>query len=298
MCRMAGMRHMSRRSTDPRTVESIVVRQQGFAVARGTISMTEYAVYLDDGGHPDSQPYLVVAGFAADAKQWSAFVPTWEGALKKLGLSAPFHMTEFMTERLTEFRRDQVLSRLRLVIKRHTLRPFISAIDMAAYRLVQEEFALEETHGAPYALACRALARELHEWQALDLKAEDRVSVFVEEGTKHFGDMEQVFKRDRLPLPTRVPKTTPQAQPSDMLAWEVFASLRAGSPKKMSRNLDLLTRAMRKKQNFGGIFYERDLRNLCTTTRVVPREHLPPGDNPIRFGGGGERKRPRRRTIE
>ena len=66
----------------------------------------------------------------------------------------------------------------------------------------------------------------------------------------------------------------------------------------MSRNLSLLTRPIRKKQNFSGIFYEKDLRNLCATTKVVPREHLPPGGNPIRFGGGGERKRLRRRTIK
>jgi hypothetical protein len=260
--------------------------------------VTAYAVYLDDGGHPDSQPYLVVAGFAAGAQQWSVFQTAWDEVLKKLGLSAPFHMTDFMTERLTEFRRDQALSKLRSVIQRYTLRPFVSAVDMAAYKRVQEEFALEESHGAPYALACRALAKELHEWQAADLGAEDRVLTFVEEGTKHFGDMEQVFKRDRLPVPTRVPKTMPQAQPSDMLAWEVFAFLRAGSPKKMRRNLDMLTRGMRKKQNFGGIFYERDLRNLCAETRVVPRERLPPGESLIRFGGGGEGKRPRRRTIK
>jgi hypothetical protein len=271
--------------------EAVGLQEERFHVA-------EYALYLDDGGHPDSEPYLVVAGFAAGAQQWSAFASAWEAILRKLRLSAPFHMTDFMTERLTELRRDQVLSELRSVIRKHTLRLFVSAVDMAAYKRVQQEFALEESHGAPYALACRALATEVHEWQAANLGAEDSVLTFVEEGTKHFGDMQQVFKRDRLPIPTRVPKSTPQAQPSDMLAWEAFAFLREGSPKKMSRNLDLLTRAIRKKQNLGGIFYERDLRILCAETKVVPREGLPPGENPIRFGGGGERKRPRRRTIK
>jgi hypothetical protein len=265
---------------------------------RKEFPVTEYAVYLDDGGHPDSEPYLVVAGFAARVQQWSALSTAWEEALRKVRLSAPFHMTDFMGERLSEFKRDQILSELRSVIRKHTLRPFVSAVDMAAYKRVQKEFALEECHGAPYALACRSLVTELHEWQAADLAAGDNVVTFVEEGTKHFGDMEQVFKRDRLPIPTRVPKSMPQAQPSDMLAWEAFAFLRAGSPKKMSRNLDLLTRLVRKKQNFGGIFYERDLRNLCAESNVVPRERLPPGESPIRFGGGGERKRPRRQTIK
>jgi hypothetical protein len=260
--------------------------------------MTEYSVYLDDGGHPDDQPYLLIAGFGATVSQWLAFEPIWQEKLSKLGLGAVFHMTEFMAGRRTEFQEDRLLSQLRGVIQSHTLRPFVSAVDMAAYKRVQNDFTLEESHGAPYALVCRAFMKELHKWQIDALNPEDHTLVFVEEGAKHYGDLEQVFKRDRLPIPNRVPKSMAQVQPADMLAWEVFNYLRAGSPKKMRRNLDLLTRPIRRKQNFGGIFYERDLRGLCAQPmRVPPRDAIPPGETPIRFGGGGDRNRPRRRTV-
>jgi len=260
--------------------------------------MMEHSVYLDDGGHPDNQPYLLVAGFAATASQWSAFSPVWLATLRKLGLGEVFHMTDFMRDRRTEFQEDRILSQLRYVVQAHTLRPFVSAVDMAAYKRVQNELALEESHGAPYALVGRHFAKDLHEWQARNLGCDDRVNVFVEVGAKHFGDLEQVFKRDGLPIPDRVPKSMAQVQPSDMLAWEVFNFLRAGSPKRMRKNLDLLTRPIRKRQNFGGIFYEHDLRRLCLDPiRVPPRSVIPLDENPIRFGGRGDIKRVRKRTI-
>ena len=168
--------------------------------------MTDYSVYLDDGGHPDSQPFLLIAGFAATVSQWSAFEPIWKATLKDLGLPAVFHMTDFMAEKRTAFQEERILSKLRGVIQSHTLRPFIHAVDMAAYKRVQSEFTLEESHGAPYALAGRTFMKELHEWQGQALEPNERTLVFVEEGTKHYGDLEQLFKRDKLPIPNRVPK--------------------------------------------------------------------------------------------
>ncbi|MGC1782776.1 MAG: hypothetical protein WA708_09675 [Acidobacteriaceae bacterium] len=260
--------------------------------------MTDYSVYLDDGGHPDGQPYLLVAGFAATVSQWLAFEPVWLSTLGKLGFGDVFHMTDFMSEKRSAFQEDRILSQLRRVIQSHTLRPFVSAIDMAAYKRVQNEFTLEESHGAPYALAGRQFVKELHEWQGQELGPEDHTLVFVEEGTKHYGDLEQVFKRDKLPIPNRVPKSMTQVQPADILAWEVFNFLRDGSPKRMRKNLEKLTRSIRKQQNFGGIFYEHDLRRLCNESiRVPPRDIIPPGEDPIRFGGGGDKKRVRRRTV-
>jgi hypothetical protein len=262
------------------------------------VIVTDYSVYLDDGGHPDSQPFLLIAGFAATVSQWSAFEPIWKATLKVLGLPAVFHMTDFMAEKRTAFQEERILSKLRGVIQSHTLRPFIHAVDMAAYKRVQSEFTLEESHGAPYALAGRTFMKELHEWQAQALEPNERTMVFVEEGTKHYGDLEQLFKRDKLPIPNRVPKFLAQVQPSDMLAWEIFNFLRAGSPRRMRKNLDALTRSIRKQQNFGGIWYEHDLRRLCAKKPKVPRrDTISPGENPIRFGGGGERKRVRKRTV-
>ena len=43
----------------------------------------------------------------------------------------------------------------------------------------------------------------------------DQLLTFVEEGAKHFGDMEKVLKRDGIPAPQKVPKALSQVQPAE-----------------------------------------------------------------------------------
>lgn len=254
--------------------------------------MTEFSVFLDDSGHPNDQPYVVVAGYIASESQWLAFQPDWDRAIKKFHLTEPFHMTDFMQEKYTSIKRDQILSELAEITKRHTVWPFVSAVDMEAWKRVNEEFTLDECIGAPYAIAARNITKQLHEWKSECFSLGDHMLLFVEEGTKHYGDLEQVFKRDSLPILNRVPKAMPQVQPSDILAWEAFAFLKNG---RMSKNLNRLTRKYRKQKELGGIFFERDLRELCAKTDVIPRNQLNPGDT-IRFHS--ERKRVRRRLVK
>jgi hypothetical protein len=258
--------------------------------------MTQYALYLDDAGHPSDQPYLVVAGYVAKESQWQAFESEWRKTLSKFGLSDPFHMTDFMGQRrqYSELKRDQILLTLAKVTNHHTIRPFVSAVDMNAWKLVNEEFALEECHGAPYAITARSLATELRNWTASNLQSEDKLLTFVEQGTLHFGDLEQVFIRDSIPVPTRVEKSLSAVQPCDILAWEGFNYLRSGSPIRPGKNLKRLLRAMWNVQDFGGIFYESDLRQLCAKTKVIPRATLKPIDT-ISFHSS--KKRIRKRTI-
>jgi hypothetical protein len=259
-------------------------------------SMAEYALYLDDGGHPDDQPTVVVAGYVASEKQWLDFEPQWLRTLDRFGLGAIFHMTDFMHDRsYSTLKRDQVLSSLAGVTNRYAIRPFVEAIDMRAYKTVNDEFALEECHGAPYALVARGIARSFHIWESENLHAADSVIVFVEQGTKHYGDLEQVFQRDGMPPPVRVPKSTPQVQPSDILAWETFNQVKRGNGEvQFSKNLDRLTRAIRKKENLGGMFYEADLRRLCADTNTYPRATISANDS-IAFHTNTKRKR--KRTI-
>jgi hypothetical protein len=259
--------------------------------------MTEFALYIDDGGHPDDQPFVVVAGYVATGSAWHEFESRWRDALTKSNVGNVFHMTEFMNDRYkySILRREQILSTLALITKTCTLYPFVCAIDIAAYKRVNEEFAFEECHGAPYAVTARSLARILNIWKDKNLQVDDRLQTFVEEGTKHYGDLEQLFKRDGLPLPKRVPKATPQVQPADILAWELFNWLRHGSPKQQSNNLKRLTVPIRKKEDMGGILHEADLRRICADTDVYRRSTLNPGDT-IAFHS--DRKRKRKRTIK
>jgi hypothetical protein len=148
--------------------------------------VTEFALYLDDGGHPDDQPFLVVAGYVATESQWLAFEPEWRDTLARFKLGTEFHMTDFMRQhhRYTALKVDQILGTLAAVAKVNTLRPFACAIDISAYKRVNDELALEECHGAPYALTARSLARELNLWKSKNLQADDHLLIFVEEGTK------------------------------------------------------------------------------------------------------------------
>jgi hypothetical protein len=260
-------------------------------------AMTEYALYLDDGGHPDDQPFLVVAGYVASESQWLAFEPQWRDALTRFDCGTEFHMTDFMADRrkYSTLKFDQILFTLASITKRNTAHLFVGAVDMAAYKRVNDEFALQEWLGAPFAITARVLTKSLNLWRSENLSEEDRLLIFVEEGTKHYGDLEQVFKRDDLPRPIRVCKEMPQVQPSDILAWETFNWLRAGSPSQIGKNLKRLTYSTRKKEEISGMLYETDLRRLCIDTNAPLRASMKPGDT-IAFHS--ERKRKRKRTIK
>ena len=253
--------------------------------------MTEFALYLDDGGHPDDQPFLVVAGYVASEAQWLAFEPQWRANLARFELEDAFHMTDFMAQRrkYSTLKLDHILFTLASITKKHTAHFFVSAVDMEAYKRVNEEFALEECHGAPYAITARVVAKNLNLWQSENTEPEDRLLVFVEEGTKHYGDLEQVFKRDELPMPIRVPKAMPQVQPADILAWEAFNWLCAGSPEQPSKNLKRLTYPTRKREQIDGMIYEADLRRICRDTDVPLRASMNPGDT-IAFHSEKKRK--------
>ena len=251
--------------------------------------MTDYALFIDDSGHPADKPFVIAAGFVSTQRQWSAFELKWRAALLRFGLGDAFHMTDFMAQPRTSLKRDWVLGTLVSLINSHTCERFVGAVDMAAYKRVNEKYALEEFLATPFALAARNLAKNVNRWKTTAFHPEDRLLVYVEEGTKHYGDMEQVFKRDKLPPPVRLPKSTAALQPADILGWEVFRYLQSGS---VSKNMK---RLLQKRDEFGGVFREKDLEETCKGAGVLLRANVNPGDT-IAFHS--ERKRKRKRTIK
>jgi hypothetical protein len=255
--------------------------------------MTEFSLYLDDSGHPSNQPYVVVAGYVSTESNWLAFEPEWDMVLDRFNLDRPFHMTDFMSSnKYSTLKRDQILFSLSHTINSHVIWPFASAVDMEAWKRVNDEFTLEECHGAPFALAARSVAKQVNEWRNEHLSSDDHLLMFIEEGTKNYGDLEQVFKRDGIPIPNRVPKAMHQVQPCDLLAWEAFNFVRSGQ--RLGKNLSRLIRRYRKERDLGGTFTEADLRRLCADTNVYPRSTIKPGDT-IAFHS--ERKRKRKPTV-
>jgi hypothetical protein len=233
--------------------------------------MSEYAVYLDDSGHPDDQPYVVVAGFAATEEQWLGFEEAWRAALKRNVLGSVFHMVEFESGPKTKAK-GKILEDLTATINSHVQGAFSVFVDMQAYRKVNQTIPLEECLGKPYALAARGVARGINSWKQLFFKRGDHLLVFVEEGTKHKGDMEEVFRRDAIPIPQTVPKKHPAAQAADMLAWEVFHFARYGNYR---RSLVNLLKDKLHCEEMEGAFHERNLVETCNRAGIPCRSLVP-----------------------
>jgi hypothetical protein len=250
--------------------------------------MANFALYIDDSGHPDNQPFVVAAGFVSTEQQWTTFEPLWKDALSRHRIIEPFHMTDFMRERRPIKERSLILQNLANIITNHAHAAFTGAVDMNAYRLINEEYALQECLGAPYALASRGLAIGLNQWRSKYLDPTDQLQLFTESGAKHRGDMLEVFKRDRLPEPQSVPKSLAFVQPADMLAWEMFNFLRT---KKQPRRV---LRLIGGNVQFGSLFGVSDLRETCVTADVPLRSTLRPGDT---FSFASNRKRLRKKSI-
>jgi hypothetical protein len=253
--------------------------------------MSEYAAYLDASGHPSDKPRVIVAGFVATEQQWLDFEPEWKQALKDHDLGDAFHMTDFESSKRKD--RGRVLECLTGIIGRHTLTSFSCTVDMLAYRNLNEIYILEEFTGTPYSIAARGVSRNVDVWKKACLSPEDHLLIFVEDGTKHKGDMEEAFRRDKLPVPQTVPKTHPCVQPADLLAWEIF-NYEMHKAHPIRRSFRNLLKVPRLDVNHGK-FSERNMRENCQMMNIPLRKNIPPE---MKIVYGSTPKRPRKRTIK
>jgi hypothetical protein len=231
-----------------------------------------------------------VAGFVASEAQWLAFEPLWKECLMENGLGEIFHMTDFEAQKRKD--RGIILEKLTGIINDNTTGHFSCTVDMSAYRKVNEVYPLEEFVGTPYSIATRGVIRNMNLWLEKEFKDEDRLLVFVEEGTKHHGDMEEAFRRDSLPVPTKVPKSNCAVHPADILAWEINHYERFHDNRKSFNNL--LAHGYFRNEAHGKFKAENMIRS-CKQMKVPLRKDLPPGAT---FAYNSSPKRLRRRTIQ
>jgi len=250
--------------------------------------VTEYATYLDDSGHPADQPYVVAAGFLSTEAGWLAFEPEWKSALHKHGIGSVFHMADFhgKRDRKTEGR---ILEDLTGIIAKNTQAVFSVVVEMQSYKKVNDLYPLEESIGTPYAIAARAVGKGINQWKDEFYRPKDHLLMFVEEGTKHMGDMLEAFRRDHLPIPQTVPKAHLAVQAGDLMAWEAFHHAKYHEPRRSLINL------VKGKFVFEGIFREKNLMHAIKKLEIPLRTSLPPN---VKFVYGTSPKRPRGRTIK
>lgn len=256
----------------------------------GIAIMTEYASYLDVAGHPDDKPYVIAAGFIASERQWIDFESAWRALLKKLGLGRVFHMVDFEADNSrTREEKDAILKQLVTAILAHTRSEVICGVDMDAYRRVNQTYALEQCAGTPYAITARTVSKNVRYWKNKHCRRRDKVLIFVEQGTKHHGDMEEAFRRDRLPVPQKVPKDHPASQAADLLAWEAAFYYRTQVWRESFRRL------IGKDKHMDGMYLEQDLIQMCLDCGIPPYRDMPP-EMQIMYNNSP--KRPRRATIQ
>jgi hypothetical protein len=252
--------------------------------------MTQYALYVDDSGHPSDQERVVAAGFIASVEQWQRFDTEWVAVVARHELGI-FHMTDFEAAKRKD--RGRVLQHLVEVIQKNTSSSFSCLVSMAAYKKINDIYALEEAIGTPYSIAMRGLVRNVNLWKKNFLDPSDTVSVFVEQGTLHFGDMQEAFRRDGLPIPRSVPKNNVRVQPADMLAWEVFRYDQIGP---IRRSMKELVKYHQHLATNHGMFLEDNILISCQQMgNVHKRSELPPNAQHVYHSSP---KRMRRRTIK
>lgn len=248
-----------------------------------------YSLYLDDGGHPVDRPYVMAAGFVSTEEKWLEFEPRWVSAVKQIGLGDVFHMTEF--ERVFRGKPEKwdILNNLISITIQYTQGTFSAVVDMADYRAVNKEYPLEECIGKPYAIAARSVAAAINKWKAESFSKDDKLLVFVEDGTLHRGDMQEGFRRDELPIPLPVPKSTPAMQPADMFAWEVGNLYERDTRRKTLRRI-----LVESKFCIEGRYARKQMLNALRQYDIPRRDAIAPN---IAFVYHSSPKRIRKRTI-
>jgi hypothetical protein len=190
--------------------------------------MSGYSANLDDAGHPSDKPYVAVGGFIASEEQWIAFEEPWKQIMRLRKLKFPFHATDFFHEHRKDNKLKHIVSDLVRVITNHIEAAFSVTVDMTAYKDLNRVRRVEEFLGTPYALVTRALHDNVDKWQKL-VGPRSPLLYFVESGTLHRGDMEEIFRdRDGIAPPVPVDKDHVCCQAADLYAHAIYQTACAG----------------------------------------------------------------------
>jgi hypothetical protein len=187
-----------------------------------------FTLYCDASGSPYDQntAAFVVAGFVASAEQWIGFERNWNSVLVDYKVSA-MHMKEFAhcAGEFAEWKGDEAkrrnfLSRLINVITTRMRHSFVNAIQMDAYRKVNQEFMLEESL-KPYSIAAGSCVGKVKRWADKWGVPQDQIAYVFEEGDADKGDMMEKLKIGQNIIPLFLPKAKSVAfQAADLLAYE------------------------------------------------------------------------------
>jgi len=214
----------------------------------GTRLMAKMSAYFDASGSPDSQPFVVVAGYIANFYQWRMFEHSWQAIHSEYGVELPFHMAEFQaaTSNPERYRRQSNARKDYIDLAKNESKAIeffkqiciaqltivncaIScSVPMSIYNNISSLLDLR-TVVPPYALAARTCIHIIHKWEE-DFDISKPVEYIFEEGDFEQGKFTVLMIDEGWPLPIYKKKQDfAGLQGADQFAWEEFFSLKQES---------------------------------------------------------------------
>jgi Protein of unknown function (DUF3800) len=182
---------------------------------------TDYTGYFDDSGH-ETRDFLVCGGLVIDVSDPHVFENDWHQAIAPL----PYlHTTDYIAGD-RDFKawkntgltlKRELLSRAAGIIAKHALQMFSAALVMVDYRRINDETVFSEVVAHPFTLCARFASVQVGHWAKFHAMNERIKLVF--EQRKGKGDIDAVFERDGLELPSFESKNVCALQAADLIAW-------------------------------------------------------------------------------
>jgi hypothetical protein len=186
-----------------------------------------YASYFDASGKSDVHRFFTVAGAGSTDEKWRLFEPEWKVALGREGVSQ-LHFADFAAGygeyarwKNDKGRRSRFLRGLIAVARKYINKLFSITVDMSAWNLANEEYALEEHFFSPYAFAGMVAADQSVLWAKRRRVEDANLSVVFEDGDAGWEGLRNLCLKYLNIEPVRLPKKMAcPCQIGDMLGWK------------------------------------------------------------------------------
>jgi Protein of unknown function (DUF3800) len=181
--------------------------------------------YADASGKT-TYPVFSVCGVIATVRTWRRFEWQWRRELAKEGIKE-FHMTDFASSRgeFTQWkgdgeRRGRFFRELVRII-RNTLStpPIVVNVEMDAWKLINQEFLLEEHLKCPYALSGFGVVKQARDW-VRSKNDPPRIRFVFEDGDEGKGHLSDLCEKVSITPVFRSKSAAVPCQAADLIAWK------------------------------------------------------------------------------
>ncbi len=236
--------------------------------------------YADDANKRHQHDYIHVAGWVGLAAQWDTFSIDWRLRLAKAGLTK-FHASEFFTgndqfagwnSKEREGERKNLLRDLIQIVDHGALYSFICIVHVPGWRVVNQEYCLEERYLRPYPLAGRTIVKMARNWWDRRGNKADEIKYVFDRDFEDWGMLCDRLKLDLGILP--VPADSSNVRPIQAADWLAYESSKEAPQYDDWENRKRPPRAsflalMDLGKTEPAIFHEKDIRKLCEDPRAA-----------------------------